>query len=67
MIYKTVYHFMVDEEIKNFKTVYCLDKAVKEVFIINDMHYASALELLRQAKIDEDRFMFWKEIKENNG
>lgn len=67
MIYKTIYHFMVDEEIKKFKTVYCLDKATKETFIVNDMPYASALELLNQAKKDEDRFMFWKEIKENNG
>ena len=67
MIYKTIYHFMVDDEIKNLKMVYCLDKAVKEVFIINDMPYMSALGLLNQSKKDEDRFMFWKEIKENNG
>ena len=60
MKYKTIYDFMVEDEIVKGKLVYCLDKKDRTVFQVNDIPYMSALELLRDAK-DNERYMFWAE------
>ena len=65
MIYKTVYCFSVMDEVENGETVYCLDKKDRVVFTLNDLSFENALGLIRDAKEDDDRFEFWKEIKED--
>lgn len=66
MIYKNVYSFMVDDEVAKGEMIYCLDREEKEVFTVNSCTYEEALSLLRDAK-DNERYEFWKEIKENDG
>ena len=67
MKFKTVYQFSVIDEIEEGETVYCLDKKDRCVFTVNDLSCENALGLLRDAKDDDERFEFWKEIKENDG
>lgn len=66
MNYKTIYHFMVEDEVAKGKTVYCLDREDKLVFSVNDLSYENALGLLRDAK-EDDRYEFWVEVKKNDG
>lgn len=66
MIYKTVYHFMVEYEIEKGEAVYCLDREDKMVLSVNDLSYENALGLIRDAK-ENDRYEFWVEIKKNDG
>lgn len=65
MEYKKVYEFMVSDEIEKGETVYCLDRLEKEVYAVNGLVFGYALRLLRDAK-DNDRYEFWKEVKEND-
>lgn len=64
MNYKKVYEFMVQEEVETGKDVYCLDKQEKEVLHVNVLGMEFALKLIHDAK-DNDRYEFWKEIKED--
>lgn len=66
MKYKTIYHFMVMDEVEKGETVYCLDRLEKEVLIVNDLTFDYALRLLRDAK-DNDRYEFWVEVTESDG
>ena len=67
MKFKTVYHFSVMDEIEEGKTVYCLDRKNRLVLTINYMPLEDVLRVIRDAKDDDERFEFWKEIKENDG
>ena len=64
MRYKTIYHFMVTDEIEKGEIVYLLDREDKLVVPVNDLTFEFALGLLRDAK-DNDRYEFWKEIQED--
>ena len=63
MKYKTIYHFMVSDEIEAGNKVYCLDREDKCVFEVNDLPFENALGLIRDAK-DNDRYEFWREVEE---
>lgn len=65
MKYKVVYEFMVEDEIAKGVMVYCLDREEKDIFTVNSCIYEEALRLLRDAK-DNDRYEFWKEIKNDD-
>lgn len=65
MKYITVYHFSVMDEVKQGNTVFLLDKRAKRVEIFNDIAFETALNILAEARVNDDRFVFWKEIKEN--
>lgn len=65
MIYKTVYCFSVMDEVDKGVEVYCLDKREKEVLKINDLNFEYALSVIRDAKDDDERYEFWKEINED--
>lgn len=64
MIYKTVYCFSVMDEVEKGEEVYCLDKREKEVSKMNDLTFEYALSLISDAKEDNDRYEFWKEIND---
>ena len=64
MKYITIYEFYVIDEIKNGNTVYCLDRAKKSVHIMNDICVERALEIIKEAREDSDRFEFWKVVTE---
>ena len=64
MKYITVYHFSAMDEVKEGNKVYFLDKKAKFVGCLNDAPLETALTVIRKAK-EGDRFVFWKEIKEN--
>ena len=64
MKYITVYHFSAMDEVKEGNKVYFLDKKAKFVGCLNDAPLEAALTVIRKAK-EGDRFVFWKEIKEN--
>lgn len=66
MLYKSVYRFLVLDEIKKGKTVYCLDREFKVVHTINDMSVEAAMALLHIADEDVPRFEFWEEVKEES-
>lgn len=63
MKYRTVYHFSAMDEVEKGNTVYCLDKRKRTVYTINDLCLTTALRIIRDAKDDNDRFVFWKEIE----
>ena len=65
MNYKTVYHFNVLDEVEKGEEVYCLDKQEKDVLHVNQLNFEYALRLIRDAKEDDNRYEFWKEIKED--
>ena len=64
MTYKSVYSFNVIDEVEEGTIVYCLDRQEKEVLTINDLHFGFALGVIQDAK-NNDRYEFWKEIKED--
>lgn len=64
MKYKTIYSFMVTDEIEKGEKVYVLDREDKLVVPVNDLTFEFALGLLRDAK-DNDRYDFWKDIQED--
>jgi hypothetical protein len=66
MSYKSVYRFLVFDEIKRGETVYCLDKEMKTVHNINDMSVEAAIALLNIADVDSVRFEFWEDVKEES-
>jgi hypothetical protein len=63
MSYKSVYRFLVLDEIKRGKTVYCLDRELKVVHTVNDMSVEAAMALLNIADEDSVRFEFWEDVK----
>ena len=64
MQYKTIYYFMVEDEIKKGEDVYCLDKQEKDVLHVNQLNYEYAIKLINDAK-DNDRYEFWKETQKD--
>ena len=65
MKYITVYHFSAMDEVKEGNTVFLLDKRAKRVERFNDVAFEDALNILTEARVSDERFVFWKEIKEN--
>lgn len=65
MVYKTVYHFSAMDEVKEGNKVYFLDKKAKVVGCLNDAPLECALTVISKAKEEDERFVFWRETKEN--
>lgn len=65
MKYTTVYNFCALDEIKRGAVVYVLDKREKEVIFLNSMSVDYALRTIAEAENDSNRFVFWKEAREN--
>ena len=61
-MYKDVYRFLLFDEIKNGKTVYCLDRKMKDVVTINNVSVANALRIIKEAEEEPQRFEFWEEV-----
>ena len=64
MKYITVYHFSAMDEVKQGNVVYLLDKKAKRVERFNDIAFEDALNILTEARVNDDRFVFWKEEKD---
>lgn len=60
-MYKEVHRFLVFDEIKKGKTVYCLDRQMKDVITINNVSVANALRIIKEAEEEPQRFEFWEE------
>ena len=52
------------DEVKEGNKVYFLDKKAKFVECLNNAPLEVALAVTHKAKEDDNRFVFWKEIKE---
>lgn len=63
MEYKKVYEFEIFDEIKEGNTVYCLDKAAKEVFVVNEITVDDCVSIIKAEKTEPDRFYIWKEVE----
>lgn len=64
MTYKTIYHFLVLDEIKKGETVYCLDRKAREVYCVNELTVNDTVAMLNAEGIKPDRFEYWVEKKE---
>lgn len=67
MKFKTVYRFLVSDEIKEGKTVYCLDKANRCVLTMNSLSFDDAIKILDEAEERHYSYEFWKEVEETDG
>lgn len=65
--YKSVYYFLVIDEIMSGKAVFVLDRQNFTTIHINEMSVDEMVELINNAKKDEsERYVFWtKETEEN--
>lgn len=65
--YKSVYYFLVIDEIMSGKAVFALDRQNFTTIHINEMSVDEMVELINNAKKDEsERYVFWtKETEEN--
>ena len=59
MKYTSVYHFMVLDELKRGKTIYALDRYLREVIFINSLTVDRAIAVLNSADEDPKRYEFW--------
>jgi len=64
MTYKTIYHFLVLDEIKDGKTVYCLDRKEKQVYCVNELTVNDTVAMINANDTEPDRFEYWIEEKE---
>lgn len=63
MTYKTIYHFLVLDEIKEGKSVYCLDRKAREVHCVNELTVNDTVAMLNADSTEPDRFEYWVEEK----
>ena len=61
-MYKEVHRFLVFDEIKKGKTVYCLDRQTKLVHTVNDLSADDMALILNEADGAPHRFEFWEEV-----
>lgn len=66
MKYTRVYPWWAMDEVKKGKTVFVLDKACKEVFNLNELIFVSAVEMIKVAEANTERFEFWTEEQEES-
>ncbi len=59
MKYTTVYHFLVLDEIKCGKTIYALDRYLREIIFINSLTVDKVIAVLNSADEDPNRYEFW--------
>ena len=61
-MYKDVHKFLLFDEIKNGKTVYCLDRKSREVHTVNELTVNDMVAILKGAEEEPQRFEFWEEV-----
>jgi hypothetical protein len=64
MEYKKVYEFEIFDEIKKGNTVYCLDRAAREVFVVNEMTVDDLVGVIKAENTEPKRFECWEEVEE---
>lgn len=65
--YKSVYYFLVIDEIMSGKAVFALDRQNFTTIHINEMSVDEMVELINNAKKDEsERYVFWTKEEEEN-
>lgn len=64
--YITIYPFEVIDTIKNGKTVYLLDKAIREVFCVNDMPVKYLVRVLNDDNAHK-RYEIWYAEENEDG
>ena len=66
MKYRTLYAYWVFDEIKAGKTVYVLDRELREVLFVNSMTVDRMVAVLNSAEENSARYDFWVEETEEN-
>lgn len=66
MKYRTFTAYWVFDEIKAGKTVYVLDRELREVFSANSVTVDRMIAVLNSAETNSNRYEFWAEETEEN-